>query len=339
MAHERLRVGLALESLPQLAAALSTAELSWSVVRELSRVAVEENEDEWIEAARAKTARGVEEMVAGKAPGDKPLDRPTAPPPVRISFKLSPAVRALFAEARDKLCADLGESVKDDVLIESMARTLLGGAGRRDEGLSSYQIALTTCHRCGVTTQQAAGEEVVVDEVTVDCAKCDAQELGRVDVPTPGRAKQTVPPGNKRAVIHRDCRRCAVPGCRQSAFLDVHHLDRRADGGGHDTDSLITLCGAHHRAIHEGALVIRGSYAAGLVFEHADGTRYGAPTVEPAKAAVLATVLERLVGLGFRHREAQSMIDRVRAHVGPAVGVEAALRAALRSAPAPSYVT
>src|SRR5690606_30176537 len=65
----------------------------------------------------------------------------------------------------------MGESVSDDVLVESMARALLGGAGGRDEGLSSSPIALTTCHRCGVTTQEAGGKAVVVDEVTVDCAK------------------------------------------------------------------------------------------------------------------------------------------------------------------------
>src|SRR5690606_1045404 len=175
MAHERLRVGLALETLPQLAAALQAGELSWSVVRELSRVAVEDNEAAWIEQARGKTVRGVEEMVAGKAPGDGPLDRPGAPRPERITFKVLPAVRALVAEARGQRRADRGETVSDDLLLATVARALLAGAAGRDEGLSSYQIALTTCHRCGLTTQQAAGEDVVADEVTVECAKCDAQ--------------------------------------------------------------------------------------------------------------------------------------------------------------------
>jgi len=53
----------------------------------------------------------------------------------------------------------------------------------------------------------------------------------------------------------------------------------------------------------------------------------------------VATVLELLVGMGFKHREAQSMLDRIRAHVGPAASVEDALRAALRSAPTPSYAS
>src|SRR5690606_32272009 len=256
--------------------------------------------------------------------------------PERITFKVLPAVRALVAEARDKLRAELGESVSDDLLLETMARALVGGAAGRDEGLSSYQIALTTCHRCGLTTQHAAGEDVAADEVTVECAKCDAQELGRVDVAQPGRATQTVPPATKRAVLRRHHGRCAVPGCRQSAFIDVHHLDRRADGGDHQPDNLVALCGAHHRATHVGALVIRGAYSSGLTFEHADGRPYGSPAVSPAKASVLATALELLVGLGFKHREAQSMIDRVRTHVGEEATVEDALRAALRSAPAPT---
>jgi hypothetical protein len=45
--EEKLRVAGALEALPQLAEALRSAKLNWSVVRELSRVAVPETEHEW----------------------------------------------------------------------------------------------------------------------------------------------------------------------------------------------------------------------------------------------------------------------------------------------------
>ena len=46
--EEKLRVAGALEELPELAEALRSAKLNWSVVRELSRVAVPETEREWI---------------------------------------------------------------------------------------------------------------------------------------------------------------------------------------------------------------------------------------------------------------------------------------------------
>jgi hypothetical protein len=73
--EEKLRVAGALEALPELAEALRSGKLNWSVVRELSRVAVPETEHEWILAARRKTARQVERMVSGIAPGDRPADR------------------------------------------------------------------------------------------------------------------------------------------------------------------------------------------------------------------------------------------------------------------------
>jgi len=41
------------------------------------------------------------------------------------------------------------------------------------------------------------------------------------------------------------------------------------------------LCGAHHRAVHEGALRIGRLADQSLVFFHADGTLYGAPPAAP----------------------------------------------------------
>lgn len=57
--QDRLRVAEALERLPMLARALERGELSWSAVRELTRVAVAETEREWLSAAAdRKVERG-----------------------------------------------------------------------------------------------------------------------------------------------------------------------------------------------------------------------------------------------------------------------------------------
>src|SRR3954462_4432722 len=64
--QERLRVAEALEQLPAKAQALEQGTLHWSAVRELTRVAVAKNEREWIEVARGKTVRQLEELIAGK---------------------------------------------------------------------------------------------------------------------------------------------------------------------------------------------------------------------------------------------------------------------------------
>ena len=66
----------ALASLPALERALSSGEISWSAVRELTRVAVRETEHEWLELARDKTLRQLEQMLAGKRSGDTPASPP-----------------------------------------------------------------------------------------------------------------------------------------------------------------------------------------------------------------------------------------------------------------------
>ena len=72
--EEKLRVAVALEKLPVLGLALREGALSWSAVRELSRVATAETEREWLGIARGKTAREVERFVSGLGPGDRPAD-------------------------------------------------------------------------------------------------------------------------------------------------------------------------------------------------------------------------------------------------------------------------
>src|SRR5690348_8343701 len=60
LVQEKLRVAAALEGLPMLSGELEHGKLSFSAVRELSRVATAATERAWFEAARGKTAREVE---------------------------------------------------------------------------------------------------------------------------------------------------------------------------------------------------------------------------------------------------------------------------------------
>ncbi len=345
-ARERLRVARALESLPALAEATKSGELAWSAIRELTRVADESTEEDWLEAARGRTVRDVERMVAQHERGDRPLDPPSAEPPRKLPYEVSASTWALLQEARESLTVERGGSVSDDDFVSTLAQMMLArgstsSAENAHEGRAPYQIALTVCDRCRTTTQRAGGDEVVVSQTALECAECDAQNLGRVDLPTPARASQSIPPAVRRAVMRRHGGRCAVPGCHRSGFVDIHHSERRADGGDHDPEKLLPLCrgkDGHHPAAHEGKLVIRGTYSEGFTFWNADGTPHGAAEASPSRARLLASVLEILIGMGFKQREAQAMIDRAKTHVGPEASVDAALRAALRQAPLPSGI-
>jgi 5-methylcytosine-specific restriction endonuclease McrA len=350
---ERLRVAEALETLPELARALRDGQVTWSIARELTRVATPKNERAWMDVARGRTVRQVEELVAGHRPGDGPEDGYDASfRPHVLRFEVSAETFATFREAMAKLRREAGSQLDDDAALLLLARQILGGPA--DEGRSSYQIGLTVCEGCRRGWQHGRGDLVEVEADIVEMAGCDAQHLGVVDEPTfpvdvdqptsmaeptsaeestsandarsrahvgarAKRARQNVPPAVRRRVIRRDGGRCVVPGCRQGVFIDVHHVVPRSEGGNHDPDTLVVLCSAHHRALHRGQLLVEGRISTGLIFRHADGTTYG-QSLRPLEIGLHEEAFRALRAMGFRETEARRGLERVRA--SPNVGDE-----------------
>ncbi|HEV8246232.1 MAG TPA: HNH endonuclease [Polyangiaceae bacterium] len=340
--EEKLRVAEALEELPELERALGEGSLSWSVVRELTRVATPETQAEWIATARGRTARQVEQLVAGRGPGDRPSTPARAGSRRHVlRFEVEAETLATFREAMAKLRCATDGALDDDSMLLLMARQVLGGPP--DEGRANYQVALTVCEECGRGFQQGRGELIEVDPEIVEMASCDAQHIGQTrprppdsepahvgahsDSEHPARAKQRIAPAVRRHVLRRDGGRCVVPGCKNAVFLDIHHVELSSDGGASEETNLVTLCGAHHRAQHRGALVLEGSVPTGLVFRHADGSPYGRPASAPL-ADAHGKVFLALRKLGFREAEAKEALSRVRSR-NEAQNPEQVLREAL----------
>ena len=322
---DRLRVAMALEGLPRASAALAEGRIHFTAVRELARVASPDTETEWLAVAEGKTVGEIEKLVAGRRVGDRPGDAPRDEARRhKIVLEVSAETYALYREAQATMRhgTDARLTEEDGPLL--MARTVLGGP--TDPGRASYQIHVTRCEACGTMTQDGRGQAVVVEPAIAELAECDAQ---RVD--DAGRAKQEVPPATRRLVVRRQHGKCAVPGCRNALWTDVHHVRLRSEGGTHDADNLLVLCAVHHGAVHRGALFIEGSWSTGLTFRHADGSVYGA-VANPRAAVVLTEVHQALTGLGFKEREARWMVGEVRTHVGAdgTMRVEDAIRRALR---------
>ena len=284
-ARERLRVASALQVLPRTAAALARGEQSYSAVRELTRVVRQDTERVWLDAAAGKTVHEIETLVAGRKPGDLPGD-PVDPAEVRrvVSLEVSAETYALWRDARLALELERGEAVPDDELLRVLCLGMLAGkpapsSERGKRGRAAYQIALMQCPDCERVTQDGGGRAVEVPATVVERARCDARVLGRVDgdgqlEPTPA---QTIPAPVRAAVVARDHGRCRVPGCRASRWVEVHHVQPRAQGGRHTMANLVSLCGGHHDAVHVGRLKITRASSGQVVFTHADGRPYGAP--------------------------------------------------------------
>jgi hypothetical protein len=329
--REKLRVAEALETLPLSATALQHGKLTWCAARELTRVAVGDTEAAWLEAAHGKTTRELERLVAGKQPGALPPGPAEPAPPRRhiLRFEVAPETLATFREATQQLRHAAGGPLDDDTLLLMMARQILGAP---PDERSSYRLSFHICGACGQGAQLAAGELIPVEAEVLAMAACDAEQVGaparpanendraeapaRAEAPTPhathvGRARQAVPPALRRAVLARDRHRCQVPGCTHTHFVDVHHIRPRSDGGRNTLDNLITLCTAHHRAIHRGELSIEETDSQPL-FRHADGTLYGQP-LQAEAAAAYSRLFSALHHLGFREREVQSVLAELRA--------------------------
>jgi hypothetical protein len=325
--QEKLRVAEALEGLPVMTRALQAGQICWSALRELTRVATTETELDWLAAAQGKTVREVEKLVSGLAPGSRPADdRDPAIARHVLRFEVTGEVLATVREALAKLQRDAGEALDDDTALLLLARAVLQGPS--DEGRSSYQVALTVCERCQRACQQGQGDPVEVGPEVLEMASCDAQLVGRVDGAhmgaSPPRAVQDIAPAIRRSVLRRDQGRCQVPGCRHATWVDVHHVVPREEGGGHEPENLVTLCGAHHRALHRGTLVIERSDAGALVFRHADGTSYG-QELDAAAADAGVKAFQALRGLGFKEGEARWALAHM-TDVGGEASVETRVR-------------
>jgi len=294
-ARERMRVARALVGLPAVSMALSAGELSFSSVRELTRVATADTEEAWLAAARGKTAHQLERLVAGRAAGDLPDDPAESDLRSRVvRIELPTEVLALLREARVVIASEQGSEVSDATLIEALCRQVLDPSNGRAG--PAHQIAYRKCQECKRATQQGAGRELDVRADVIARAACDARVLGDLDAPAPARATSTVTPRVREQVFARDGARCTVPGCRAARNLDIHHIIEQEHGGPNDLWNLTLLCSGHHAALHAGFLSIVGRAPYELVVAWPYGSQLplgiDAATRSDLLAAVIATSRE-----------------------------------------------
>ena len=99
-----------------------------------------------------------------------------------------------------------------------------------------------------------------------------------------GRAQRIVPDRTRRIVEHRD-KKCRVPWCPHSRWLQVHHIVHwTGEEGPTETWNLVALCSACHRQHHRGELGITGNadLADGLTFTDSNGNVID-PATQPMK--------------------------------------------------------
>jgi hypothetical protein len=85
-----------------------------------------------------------------------------------------------------------------------------------------------------------------------------------------GRVRRDPTPVQRVEIDRRD-KGCRFPGCTYTEFTNVHHIQHWADGGLTNLDNLVTLCGRHHRAVHELGWTVSGDADSVLTFASPHG--------------------------------------------------------------------
>lgn len=295
-AREKVRVAHALKTLPDMATAFATGDLSYSKVRAMTRVLGAHNEEELLSfALKTPTARVEErcrELRCGTADSLDGAQRAFANRSLRVSrnaergtmtitIELPIETGELVAKALDKARDDSAAKVEfvdesfsarqADAMV-SMASGYLSGNAKQTRNTSDDYLVTIHVDQSALATGNGRSN-LPIESVKRLCCDGHAVVIGEDESGEPlniGRKTRTVPTAIKRALIARD-KGCAFPGCHHTRFVDAHHIEHWSAGGETSLDNLMLLCSRHHKLVHEGGFTLQRDYQNRWFFKRPDG--------------------------------------------------------------------
>lgn len=251
-AYGRIEAARAARRFPIILELLAEGALSLTVVGLVAAHLTAENHQELLTASTHKSKREVEHLLARlhpqpdvrasvrRLPDPRPRKAPEAPlsdtspanacetPTLPASPPKAPPVVAPLAPERYKVQFTVGRETYEKL--------------RRAQDLLRHSIP------------NGDPAEVFDRALTVLLAELDRTKLASADRPRsprpPARGSRHIPGAVKRSVWNRDGGRCAFVGttgrCRETGFLEFHHLVPHAAGGPAVVENLELRCAAHN---------------------------------------------------------------------------------------------
>ncbi len=271
-AREHVRVARALREMPRTDALFAEGRLTYSKVREITRLAGRVDEGELCELALMMTAsqlartvrafRAVDGAQAEAVRRSRVSWRDDGDGTTRISVVL-PTEEAAVLRSAVEVAADQDS---DEVSAAALA----------DVPAGTSDVASGTCHIEGSGPIEAATAQRLACSGTLVGAIMDTHG----DVLALGRKRRLASRAQRRALRIREAGTCQFPGCHRTRWLDAHHAIPWWAGGPTDLDNLVLLCRRHHTAVHEGGIQIdphRGATGMHWLFRSADGSPVSPP--------------------------------------------------------------
>jgi hypothetical protein len=296
-AKEKIRVAHALKILPAISESFSQGELSYTKVRELTRVATGDNEQNLLDFALRTTATNVAQRCRELRMGDESsintAARAFAKRSLRIrrdphrgtmvvSVELPMESGELLEKALDKArddavleipdLADTSWSMRQADAFLNMVTGYLSDTKNDKQSNDNY---LVTIHVEQSALQGKEGRSALpIETVKRLCCDSHAVVLTETEKGEPlsiGRKSRIIPKGIERAVRARDNNCCRFPGCHNRRFLQCHHVEHWSNNGETSVENLMLLCTKHHTLLHEGGFRIETNFQGNWYFVRPDG--------------------------------------------------------------------
>jgi hypothetical protein len=309
-AREKVRVAHALENLPKISASMEGGGLSYSKVREITRVASAETEDYLLMIAEHGTAQHVEKLVRAyrRCQEAEELSREQRQQQNRrVSFRydddgslildcrLPAEVGARVMKALDVAVEELPPPPKQNVpagtfpqpvrfsarradALALMAESFLAHGAIEAAGAERHQIVVHVAQETLRDRKAGCCELEDGPSIAAETARrlaCDASVVMLTENEdgeplNVGRKTRTISAPLRRVLNSRD-KGCRFPGCANTRYMDAHHIDHWANGGETKPSNLVSLCRFHHRAVHEGGIRIERLDDGALRFVKSNG--------------------------------------------------------------------
>jgi len=296
-AKEKVRVAHGLKTLTAISAAFSQGELSYTKVRELTRVANRNNEQALLDFALRTTASNVAQRCRELRMGDEAsidtaarafanrslsIRRDPHRGTMIVTVEMQMETGHLFEKALDKARDDEGLEIPDLAdtpwsarqadAFHNMVTAYLSGTGNDKQSNDNY---IVTIHVDQAALQGKQGRSALpIESVKRICCDSHAVVLTETEKGEPlsiGRKSRIVPKGIDRAVRARDNNCCRFPGCHNRRFLDCHHVEHWSRNGETSVNNLMLLCTRHHTLVHEGGFRIETDFQDNWYFLRPDG--------------------------------------------------------------------
>ena len=258
-AYSRITAARAARRFPIVLARLADGDLTITSITLLAAHLTDENHEALLDAARHASKRDIERLVADLYP------QPDLPASVRrvpaSETRPSCATAPAMAPVATLATANAAASVPPPASLNHRVVTAPLAADRyclRVTISAETQTRLDRARDLLRHTVPNGDIAVILDRaLAVLVEQLERRKAGRMSRRTPTVARSTPPPGRhipaavKRDVWTRDEGRCAFVGpqgrCRETGFLEYHHVRPYARGGASDATNLELRCRAHNQ--------------------------------------------------------------------------------------------